>query len=444
MDRCSELTCPQCKHCYNTNTQLPLVLPDTLTNICKSCYSQSTRCYSANGDPLVNETLLELIRYLNTNHFTHDDSNNNSNSDSDNSTRTTQLSKDKEDKILTKVEFVYEYITIIAHRYNEFNENCFKFQQALQTNVNTKEFKAKLFKKLPKFLSDLNKHYSSIKTLLDKIQQYTKDSIEDYNTWKELVMTYIDQLTTCLNSANTNAVNSIDILSIEKAIIVQSDKLMTAFAAYDTVIELLPVKSCSQSKNSSFCSAKNDMSFNSHLPSSRPSITNVSSSLLTPSSSSAAFTRTELSLPKDTIVFIKNKLKQPILNCSGYAIGDEGCKMILKLTLQSIFNSKHNVDTTNQEPVVYSELKLSKCAIGNDGVCYLNMFINVTNHTISIVNLSHNLISNKAENELCALIKKNARNLRMVILSDNLLSVGVAEKIIRYGKRVSPRLKIDI
>ena len=119
--------------------------------------------------------------------------------------------------------------------------------------------------------------------------------------------------------------------------------------------------------------------------------------------------------------------------------------MILKLTLQSIFNNKHNVDKKQHETLItYSELKLSKCAISDDGICYLNMFMNVTNNTISIVNLSHNLISNKAENDICKLIKKNARNLRMVILSDNLLSVNVAEKIIKYGKGVSPKLKIDI
>ena len=432
MERIIELTCPQCKHCYNTNTHSPLILPDTLTNICKYCYTNSTHCHYNNTKdvPLVNETLLELIKYLNNNHLIDDDNNNNSN----------QLCKDKEDKIINKVEFVYEYITIITDRYNEFNENYFKFQQALQSNINIKEFKAKLFKKLPKFLSDINKHYPSVKPLLNKLHNYTKDSIEEYNTWKELVMNYIEQLTLCINNNNNNAISSIEVLSIEKAIVIQSNKLITTFTTYDNVIELLPVKAMSQSKNSSFYSNKNDVSFNSHLPSSRPSITNVSSSFTLDNSKA----NTEMSLTKDTVVFIKNKLKQPILNCSGYVIGDEGCKMILKLTLQSIFNNKHNVDKKNEKLVVYSELKLSKCAISDDGICYLNMFINITNNTISIVNLSHNLISNKAENEIYGLIRKNASNLRMLILSDNLLSVNIAEKIIKYGKRVSPKLKIDI
>ena len=89
-------------------------------------------------------------------------------------------------------------------------------------------------------------------------------------------MTYIDQLTLCLNStSNTvNAVNSIDILSIEKAITIQSNKLITTFTTYDTVIDLLPqMKSVSQSKNSSFYSVKHDdISFNSHLPSAPASI----------------------------------------------------------------------------------------------------------------------------------------------------------------------------
>ena len=440
MHSINELMCPQCKVGYNTNTRLPLVLPDTLSNMCKCCYVNATRCNSnsntniSNDTPLVNETLLELIKYLN-------------NVNNNNNNQLTQP-KDKEDKLITKIEFVHEYITIITDKYNEFNDNYFKFQQALNSNINIKEYKTKLFKKLPKFLSDINKHYSTIKPLLTKIHQYTKDTIEEYNTWKELIMTYIDQLTLCLNTTtNTtaNAVNSIDILSIEKAITIQSNKLITTFTTYDTVIDLLPqMKTFSQSKNSSFYSVKHDdISFNSHLPSTRPSITNITS--LTSFTLDNTKSPPEMSLTKDTVVFIKNKLKQPILNCSGYIIGDEGCRMILKLTLQSIFNTKHNVDKKQHETLVtYSELKLSKCAISDDGICYLNMFMNVTNNTISIVNLSHNLISNKAENDICRLIKKNARNLRMVILSDNLLSVNVVEKIIKYGKGVSPKLKIDI
>lgn len=440
MHSINELMCPQCKVGYNTNTRLPLVLPDTLSNMCKCCYVNATRCNSnsntniSNDTPLVNETLLELIKYLN-------------NVNNNNNNQLTQP-KDKEDKLITKIEFVHEYITIITDRYNEFNDNYFKFQQALQSNINIKEYKTKLFKKLPKFLSDINKHYSTIKPLLTKIHQYTKDTIEEYNTWKELIMTYIDQLTLCLNTTTNNtanAVNSIDILSIEKAITIQSNKLITTFTTYDTVIDLLPqMKTFSQSKNSSFYSVKHDdISFNSHLPSTRPSITNITS--LTSFTLDNTKSPPEMSLTKDTVVFIKNKLKQPILNCSGYIIGDEGCRMILKLTLQSIFNTKHNVDKKQHETLVtYSELKLSKCAISDDGICYLNMFMNVTNNTISIVNLSHNLISNKAENDICRLIKKNARNLRMVILSDNLLSVNVVEKIIKYGKGVSPKLKIDI
>ena len=440
MHSINELMCPQCKVGYNTNTRLPLVLPDTLSNMCKCCYVNATRCNSnnntnnSNDTPLVNETLLELIKYLN-------------NVNNNNNNQLTQH-KDKEDKLITKIEFVHEYITIITDRYNEFNDNYFKFQQALNSNINIKEYKTKLFKKLPKFLSDINKHYSTIKPLLTKIHQYTKDTIEEYNTWKELIMTYIDQLTLCLNTTTNNtanAVNSIDILSIEKAITIQSNKLITTFTTYDTVIDLLPqMKTFSQSKNSSFYSVKHDdISFNSHLPSTRPSITNITS--LTSFTLDNTKSPPEMSLTKDTVVFIKNKLKQPILNCSGYIIGDEGCRMILKLTLQSIFNTKHNVDKKQHETLVtYSELKLSKCAISDDGICYLNMFMNVTNNTISIVNLSHNLISNKAENDICRLIKKNARNLRMVILSDNLLSVNVVEKIIKYGKGVSPKLKIDI
>ena len=440
MHSINELMCPQCKVGYNTNTRLPLVLPDTLSNMCKCCYVNATRCNSnsntnnSNDTPLVNETLLELIKYLN-------------NVNNNNNNQLTQP-KDKEDKLITKIEFVHEYITIITDKYNEFNDNYFKFQQALNSNINIKEYKTKLFKKLPKFLSDINKHYSTIKPLLTKIHQYTKDTIEEYNTWKELIMTYIDQLTLCLNTTTNNtanAVNSIDILSIEKAITIQSNKLITTFTTYDTVIDLLPqMKTFSQSKNSSFYSVKHDdISFNSHLPSTRPSITNITS--LTSFTLDNTKSPPEMSLTKDTVVFIKNKLKQPILNCSGYIIGDEGCRMILKLTLQSIFNTKHNVDKKQHETLVtYSELKLSKCAISDDGICYLNMFMNVTNNTISIVNLSHNLISNKAENDICRLIKKNARNLRMVILSDNLLSVNVVEKIIKYGKGVSPKLKIDI
>jgi hypothetical protein len=435
IDTINELMCPQCKLCYNINTRLPLVLPDTLGNMCKCCYVNATRCNSNNNNtPLVNETLLELIKYLN---------NVNNNNNNNNNNQLIQY-KDKEDKLISKIEFVHEYITIITDRYNEFNDNYFKFQQALQSNINIKEYKTKLFKKLPKFLSEINKHYSAVKPLLTKIHQYTKDTIEEYNTWKELIMTYIDQLTLCLNStSNTvNAVNSIDILSIEKAITIQSNKLITTFTTYDTVIDLLPqMKSVSQSKNSSFYSVKHDdISFNSHLPSSRPSITSLTSFTLDNTKSPP-----EMALTKDTVVFIKNKLKQPILNCSGYIIGDEGCRMILKLTLQSIFNNKHNVDKKQHETLItYSELKLSKCAISDNGICYLNMFMNVTNNTISIVNLSHNLISNKAENDICRLIKNNARNLRMLILSDNLLNVNVAEKIIKYGKGVSSKLKIDI
>ena len=148
------------------------------------------------------------------------------------------------------------------------------------------------------------------------------------------------------------------------------------------------------------------------------------------------FVENEKEINKDTIVFLKNKLKSEIINCSGYSIGNEGCKILVTIAIKSNLNCK-------KEGMVYKELRLAKCNISEDGLNYINTFLDLTKNTITSINLSKNNIDDDGINLLISILKKNVQ-LREFKLSRNLFSEDGKKKIVNVVNDRQLKVKIEI
>ena len=135
-------------------------------------------------------------------------------------------------------------------------------------------------------------------------------------------------------------------------------------------------------------------------------------------------------------MFLKNKLKSEIINCSGYSIGNEGCKILVTIAIKSNLNCK-------KEGMVYKELRLAKCNISEDGLNYINTFLDLTKNTITSINLSKNNIDDDGINLLISILKKNVQ-LREFKLSRNLFSEDGKKKIVNVVNDRQLKVKIEI
>ena len=147
-------------------------------------------------------------------------------------------------------------------------------------------------------------------------------------------------------------------------------------------------------------------------------------------------------LTKDTIVFIKNKLKSDSINCSGYEIGDEGIKKLLEFMIKKNLEDKIN-NSNKRGSVKYKELKLSRCGITNDALIYIKSIMEVCKNTIIHLNLSRNNIDSNGINILCSIIQKN-RQLKDLKLSKNNINQAGKDLIEENIKQNNPNLKLEI
>ena len=147
-------------------------------------------------------------------------------------------------------------------------------------------------------------------------------------------------------------------------------------------------------------------------------------------------------LTKDTIVFIKNKLKSDSINCSGYEIGDEGIKKLLEFIIKKNLEDKIN-NSNKRGSVKYKELKLSRCGITNDALIYIKSIMEVCKNTIIHLNLSRNNIDSNGINILCSIIQKNPQ-LKDLKLSKNNINQAGKDLIEENIKQNNPNLKLEI
>ena len=147
-------------------------------------------------------------------------------------------------------------------------------------------------------------------------------------------------------------------------------------------------------------------------------------------------------LTKDTIVFIKNKLKSDSINCSGYEIGDEGIKKLLEFMIKKNLEDKIN-NSNKRGSVKYKELKLSRCGITNDALIYIKSIMEVCKNTIIHLNLSRNNIDSNGINILCSIIQKNPQ-LKDLKLSKNNINQAGKDLIEENIKQNNPNLKLEI
>ena len=147
-------------------------------------------------------------------------------------------------------------------------------------------------------------------------------------------------------------------------------------------------------------------------------------------------------LTKDTIVFIKNKLKSDSINCSGYEIGDEGIKKLLEFMIKKNLEDKIN-NSNKRGSVKYKELKLSRCGITNDALIYIKSIMELCKNTIIHLNLSRNNIDSNGINILCSIIQKNPQ-LKDLKLSKNNINQAGKDLIEENIKQNNPNLKLEI
>ena len=171
-------------------------------------------------------------------------------------------------------------------------------------------------------------------------------------------------------------------------------------------------------------------------------------------------------LTKDNIVFIKNKLKNECINCSGYLIGDEGIKKLLEFMIKknlekknilmkksiletsinnNIINNINNsiINNNNKNEIIYKELKLAGCGITNDGLSYIKSILVVTKNSINSLNLSRNYFDNFSVNYIISIINKNPQ-LKELKLNENYFTKEGKERIEDYIKKNNNKLKYEI
>ena len=166
-------------------------------------------------------------------------------------------------------------------------------------------------------------------------------------------------------------------------------------------------------------------------------------------------------LTKDNIVFIKNKLKNECINCSGYSIGDEGIKKLLEFMIKKNLEKKsflmkksildtsinnniiNNNNINNKNEIIYKELKLAGCGITNDGLSYIKSILVVTKNSINSLNLSRNYFDNFSVNYIISIINKNPQ-LKELKLNENYFTKEGKKRIEDYIKENNKKLKYEI
>lgn len=480
-----EIKCPICNEFYNSEGRIPIILNMCDHNICQECLflTEDNKCpldgKSINISQIsINTIFLNLIEDLNTkdpNIFNPED---------------TEI-KEKEEKLNIQIDLISEYLKIIQGNYfiddkqeyidntkkNIYNDYC-KAKEEIEKYYS--EYKT-LTPKIETVLKDLDKNYLNFNnSILNEFEKDTNEIKEKYSKYQNLVNLFFDKLN---NNILLKSYNPKEYIEESDKIISQSEEILSKVNEYNekTIKIFFKIKDINlelimstskipkrvkvhyiQRKSKDIMNyneeeeddpnnlIKESLSHKNEVLSHSKSTFNLEGNLLNSNklNGSFSFNQEKLSLgnrikpnklTRDNIVFIKNKMKNDNINCSGYSIGDEGVKKLLELLIKKNLEKKSdNVKKNN-----YKDLKLSKCALTNEGMGYIKSILDVSKNTIIHLNLSRNYFDDNSINYICSIIKINLQ-LKEFKLNDNNFSSMGKSQIESFVKENNPKLRIEL
>ena len=479
-----EIKCPICNEFYNSEGRIPIILNMCDHNICQECLFLTVDNKCPLDGKLINisqistnQIFLNLIEDLNKkdpNIFIED-----------------KDIKEKEEKLNTQIDLISEYLRIIQANY--FIDDKQEYIDNTKKNVNNEYSKAK---------EEIEKHYSEYNSLTPKIETVIKDLEKNYLDFNNIILNEFEKDTNEIKEKYSKYQNSVNLfldklnkniilktyspkeyLEESNKIITQSEEMLSKVNEYnekttkiffkikDINLELIMSTSkipkrikvhYIQRKSKDLMNyndeeeddpnnlMKESLSHKNDILSHSKSTFNLEGTILNSNklNGSFSFNQENLSLgnkikPKkltrDNIVFIKNKMKNDNINCSGYSIGDEGVKKLLELLIKKNLEKKSdNVKKNN-----YKDLKLSKCTLTNEAMGYIKSILDVSKNTIIHLNLSRNYFADISINYICSITKTNLQ-LKEFKLNDNNFSLKGKEQIESFVKENNPKLRIEL
>lgn len=432
-----ELKCPNCKNFFNSAENLPLVITQCGHNICKECFDKKKIYICAVDNKRIDSTALPANNVL---------------ADLISTLPLSTMNFDEDEEIITmKIEVFNEYITMINENFQLFEKDLKKNKMILSS---IKKYANKKSQKLDKFKISMKE--------IEEIEKLQFKIIQSQICWKENMKSHLDKMNTnlllplpsseedtfskegsALNDECENLLKKLNEYNEKMFKFKQFKKEMDKieFQNHSTPsrnILKIP-KSTKKERLKSFSNPFVQTEYSSSSNNTNTTYNEKNNSFDYDSFLSnqvSPFVESEKEINKDTIVFLKNKLKSEIINCSGYSIGNEGCKILVTIAIKSNLNCK-------KEGIVYKELRLAKCNISEDGLNYINTFLDLTKNTITSINLSKNSIDDDGINLLISILKKNVQ-LREIKLSRNLFSEDGKKKIVNVVNEKQLKVKIEI
>ena len=479
-----EIKCPICNEFYNTEGRIPIILNNCDHNICQECLflTPDNKCpldgKSINISQIsVNKIFLNLIEDLN-------------NKDSTIFLPEDPEMKEKEEKLNIQIDLISEYLRIIQSNYfiddkQEYINNTKKnvYNDYCNAKENIEKYYSKYKSLTPKIetvIKDLDKNYLTFNnSILNEFEKDTNEIKEKYLIYQKEVNSFLDKLNKNIILKNFN-LNEYLIESDE--IIIKSEDILSKVNEYnekttkiffkikDINLELIMSTSkiprrvkvhYIQRKSKDLLHYNDDEEEDSHLT--RETLSNkndethrtkssysfegkkISSAKLNgsftfnPDTLSLGVKHKQKKLTRDNIVFIKNKMKNDNINCSGYSIGDEGVKKLLELLIKKNLEKKTDSSKKNN----YKDLKLSKCDLSNEGLGYVKSILDVSKNTIIHLNLSRNYFNDHSINYIYSIIKQNSQ-LKEFKINDNNFSSNGKQQIELFVKENNPKLRIEL
>ena len=447
----SELRCPNCLKFYNCTSNIPMILINCGHNICKYCIETSKKSNCCIDNKLINSKNVIENHLLNElfSKITNDDS------------IKFDEEKAQEEDLSIKVDLLNEYIMMITESYE-----LFKKEEKKNKEVLTFIKKYLIKNKNKQFVKNKNNGAFTYKISdIDELEKNLNKISNNYNSWKDLMKKFLDKINTSLYLLPSVNDENEELFTEEGSHIMdESENLLKNLNNFCEKVYKVKLykkdiekkekynnqrKLLSSSKLSSIHKKGKNVSLTSpNIPTDQSSSsTNTNNNERNNSFTSVNYSSNPLKpfsilndqskeVSKDVIFFIKTKLKSEILNCSGYSIGNEGCKGLVTLIIKN--NIKCSTGTIN-----YKELRLSKCDISEDGLHYINTFLDITKNTIIVINISKNKLNDESINILSSIIKKN-RQLKELRLINNYFSDEGKKKIESLVKDNNLDIKIEI
>lgn len=450
-----ELKCPICISYYDDEKKVPLILIDCGHNVCKECFEGGLKvcpfdCKLLKAEKYpVNKIIINLLKVL----------------------KEKDAFNLKKEKPKTKfdIELITEYISTINEHYAIFKE---EFQEVIQSKIviekkycDCKEKLKKYFEELKKIIASYEDRISSgikkdyfdyNKELISKMEKTDKEVKIKFEIWKKKIVAFFDVINKKLSKGETiqkdeketenlikdseNLLNEITknnqrIKKISNLMrTISTDNNLTFPFPFEAVNSIISIKRPHQSSSNDNllcltskikgkslpCTPRNTYSISDKCES---SFTSSPEHFMTSYSTKTRGFDLDEHLTKDKIIFIKNKVKNEVINLSGYSIGDEGCRVMVKFLIR---NSEKN-------KIIFKELKVAKSEITSKGLVFITVALNVTKNTITKLDLSNNDLSDDCFYSLSSLVKKN-KQIKVIRLKENKFSEEFKEKFIMEFK----------